>query len=149
MQGYVWWFVPGFVLLIAELTTGTFFLMVIAIAFACAGLADLLGAPFVVQLVVAAIIGFGGSVWLRNSRFGRAPAAGANALQQMDVGQRVRVEQWAENRTARAIYRGAQWDVELAPGEAAGSGEFEIREVRANRLIVARVPLSQSPPYAA
>lgn len=25
MQGYVWWFVPGFVLLIAELTTGTFF----------------------------------------------------------------------------------------------------------------------------
>lgn len=139
MQGYVWWFVLGFALLIAELMTGTFYLMVIAIAFACAGLADLLGAPFVVQLVVAAIIGFGGALWLRSSRFGKAPAPGSNPLQQMDVGQRVRIETWAENRTARTSYRGAQWDVELAPGEPPGSGEFEIREVRANRLIVARV----------
>lgn len=142
MQGYVWWFVLGFALLIAELVTGTFYLMVIAIAFACAAVADLLGASFVVQLVVAAVTGFGGSLWLRRSRFGRAPAAGANPMQQMDVGQRLRIETWADNRTARASYRGAQWDVELAPGEAAGSGEFEIREVRANRLIVARAPQS-------
>lgn len=137
MAGYVWWFVLGFALLIAELMTGTFYLMVIAIAFACAGLADLLGAPFVMQLVVAAIIGFGGSIWLRNSRFGK-PATGADPTQQMDVGQRLRIEQWAENGTARASYRGAMWDVELAPGEVVGTGDFEIREVRANRLIVAR-----------
>jgi membrane protein implicated in regulation of membrane protease activity len=138
MQGYVWWFVLGFALLIAELMTGTFYLMVIAIAFACAGIADLLGAPFVVQLLVAAIIGFGGSIWLRNSRFGKPMASGTDPMQQMDVGQRLRIEQWADNGTARANYRGAMWDVELAPGESKASGDYEIREVRGNRLIVAR-----------
>jgi len=49
----------------------------------------------------------------------------------------LRVDQWAPNRTARANYRGATWDVELAPGEEAASGEFVIREINANRLIVA------------
>jgi len=47
------------------------------------------------------------------------------------------VDQWAPNRTARANYRGVTWDVELAPGEEAASGEFVIREINANRLIVA------------
>ncbi len=55
----------------------------------------------------------------------------------MDVGQTLQVDQWAQNRTARANYRGATWDVELAPGEVAASGEFVIREINANRLIVA------------
>ena len=35
------------------------------------------------------------------------------------------------------MYRGAQWDVELAPGSAAAAGEFKIVEVRGSRLIVA------------
>jgi membrane protein implicated in regulation of membrane protease activity len=55
----------------------------------------------------------------------------------MDVGQVVRVDQWSEARTARASYRGALWDVELAPGEEAAPGDFVIREIQGNRLIVA------------
>jgi hypothetical protein len=37
---------------------------------------------------------------------------------------------------ARVMYRGAMWDVELAPGQAAAPGVFTIREVRGSRLIV-------------
>ncbi len=53
---------------------------------------------------------------------------------------RLRVENWTATRTARASYRGAVWDVELAPGEQPTSGEFVIREIQANRLIVAAKP---------
>jgi hypothetical protein len=35
------------------------------------------------------------------------------------------------------MYRGALWDVELAPGVTATPGQFVIREVRGSRLIVA------------
>jgi membrane protein implicated in regulation of membrane protease activity len=141
MNGYVWWFVIGFGLLVAELLTGTFYLLVIATALGIAGLAALAGASFPVQLVVAAAIGLGGSLWLRASRFGkRSNRPGDDPVQNMDVGQSLRVEQWTAARTARASYRGAIWDVELAPGEAPVPGEFVIREIAASRLIVAAKP---------
>ena len=38
--------------------------------------------------------------------------------------------------TTRVKYRGALWDVELAPGEVADGGQFLIQEIRNNRLIV-------------
>ncbi len=135
MAGYVWWFVLGFGLLVAELLTGTFYLLVIALACGTAGVAALLGAPFAAQVLVAAIIGFAGSLWLRKSRAGR-PAA-SDPLQNMDVGQVLRIDHWAGNGTARASYRGALWDVQLAPGEQAVAGDYVIRDIQANRLIVA------------
>jgi membrane protein implicated in regulation of membrane protease activity len=142
MQAYVWWFVLGFGLLVAELMTGTFYLLVIALALACAGVTAFFGAPLELQLVVAAAIGLGGSLWLRRSRFGRRHDRGADRVQNMDIGQIVRVEHWSANRTARAAYRGAQWDVELAPGEAMQAGDFVIRDIQANRLIVAARPVN-------
>lgn len=39
MDDYVVWFVIGFGLVIAELLTGTFYLLVIAVAFGAAGVA--------------------------------------------------------------------------------------------------------------
>jgi membrane protein implicated in regulation of membrane protease activity len=138
MSGYVAWFVLAFGLLIAELVTGTFYLLILSIALAGAGVAHLLGAGLAVQLLVAAAIGFGGSLWLRRSRSSRSSRREpADSLQHMDVGQVVRVDQWSEARTARASYRGALWDVELAPGEQAAPGDFVIREIQGNRLIVA------------
>ena len=139
MVDYVVWFVIGFGLVIAELLTGTFYLLVIAIAFGAAGVAALLGASVVLQLATAAAFSLGGTLWLRQSKFGRRlrDRVISDHVQNMDVGQTLRVDQWAPNRTARANYRGATWDVELAPGEEAASGEFVIREINANRLIVA------------
>ena len=142
MDDYVVWFVLGFGLVIAELLTGTFYLLVIAVAFGAAGVAALLGMGVVVQLATAAAFSLGGTLWLRQSRFGRRlrDRAISDHVQNMDVGQTVRVDQWAPNRTARANYRGATWDVELAPGEEAAGGEFVIRAINANRLIVAAKP---------
>lgn len=138
MGDWVWWFVLAFVLVVAELLTGTFYLMVIAIALAAAGVASLLGAPMVLQLVIAVVVGFGGALLLRRMRFGKLQNNEAEPLQNMDVGQTLHVQRWTGDRTARASYRGAQWDIELAPGEDPQSGEFVIQAIHANRLVVAR-----------
>jgi membrane protein implicated in regulation of membrane protease activity len=141
MSSTVIWFVVAFGLLVLELLSGTFYLLVIALALAAAGLASWSGAPVALQLVVAAAIAVGGSIWLRRTRFGkRLHERGDDRVQNMDVGQSLRVEHWTAARTARASYRGATWDVELAPGEQPASGEFVIREIQANRLIVAAKP---------
>jgi membrane protein implicated in regulation of membrane protease activity len=143
MDNYVGWFVIGFGLVLAELLTGTFYLLVIAVAFGAAGVVALLGAPMVAQLGTAAAVSLGGTLWLRSSRFGHRlhDRATSDHVQNMDIGQTLRVDHWSPNRTARASYRGATWDVELVPGEAPVSGEFVIREIQANRLIVAAKPL--------
>ena len=137
MSAYVLWFVVGFVLLAAELLTGTFYLLVLAVAAAAAGLTALAGGSFALQLVVAATIALAGSFWLRRRRGGRGTAPADNPVQHLDVGQTLRIEHWSVGRTARATYRGAQWDVDLAPGEDAAPGEFVIREIQGSRLVVA------------
>ena len=137
MSDWIWWMVLAFGLLIVELLTGTFYLLVIAVAIAAGGLTNLAGAPFELQLVVAAAIGLVGSLWLRRSRFGRL-GDDPGTLQSFDIGQVVRIDSWGAGNTARAQYRGAEWDVVLAPGEAAAAGEFVIRSVQGSRLVVAR-----------
>jgi membrane protein implicated in regulation of membrane protease activity len=138
MGDWVWWFVLAFVLVVAELLTGTFYLLMIAIALAGAGAASLAGASLTVSLLIAAILGFSGALLLRRVRLSRGQNEQAEPLQNMDVGQTVKVDGWTGSRTARASYRGAQWDVELAPGEDAQPGEFVIQSIQANRLVVAR-----------
>ena len=136
MSAYVTWFVIGFALLVAELLTGTFYLLVLAIAAGVAGVAALAGASLPLQLVVAAAIGMAGSLWLRRTRAGK-PSPAADAMQNLDVGQPVRIDHWSAARTARTTYRGAQWDVELAAGEEPLPGDYVIREIHGSRLIVA------------
>jgi len=137
MSAWIWWMVLAFGLLILELLSGTFYLLVIAVAMAAGGLANLAGAPFELQLVVAAAIGLAGSLWLRRSRFGRLGDE-PGTLQSFDIGQVVRIDKWSDARTARALYRGAEWDVLLAPGETAAPGDYLIRSVQGSRLVVAR-----------
>ena len=147
MGDWVWWFVLAFVLLVAELLSCTFYLLMIAVALAGAGAASLAGAALTVQLMVAALLGFAGAMFLRRLRVGRRYGDKAEPLQNMDVGQSVTVAGWTNARTARASYRGAQWDIELAPGEEEPEpGEFVIQSIHANRLIVARRRAHQRQP---
>ncbi len=59
MDSHIIWFVVAFGLLVAELLTGTFYLLVIALALGVAGVAAWLGAPVALQFVLAAAIGLG------------------------------------------------------------------------------------------
>jgi membrane protein implicated in regulation of membrane protease activity len=137
MTDWMSWLVAAGVLVIAELFTGTFYLLMIAVGLGAGALAALGGASGPVQTLVAAAVGLVATAVLHRSRFGRParsePTRDRNV--NLDIGQRVAVKAWQDGR-ARVMYRGALWDVELGPGAQPEAGDFRIVEVLGNRLIV-------------
>jgi membrane protein implicated in regulation of membrane protease activity len=131
------WLVMAGVLVVFELLTGTFYVLMIAIGMAFGALAAVLGWSLPVQVLIAAVVGVISTGVLHRSRFGRPVRqdAARDPNVNIDIGQEVRVETWSNGR-ARTAYRGAQWDIELAPGAVAEAGNFKIVEVRGNRLVV-------------
>jgi membrane protein implicated in regulation of membrane protease activity len=139
MSEWIYWLVMAGVVVIFELLTGTFYLLMIAIGLACGAVAAWMGVSQPTQMAVAAVVSVVATLVLRNSRFGKFQKSDAarDPNVNIDIGQPVDVDQWHDGR-ARVMYRGAQWDVELAAGEAPHPGRHVIREVRGNRLIVSR-----------
>jgi membrane protein implicated in regulation of membrane protease activity len=109
------WAILGLALVIVELMSGTFYLLVLGIAAFGAGLAAWLGQPFPVQAVVAAVIAvlgcYGVHVYHAKNSTRQMP--------QVDAGQPASFENWLDPgaRRARVRYRGASWDA-LVDGEA-------------------------------
>lgn len=138
MNDWVNWIIGAGILLIAEMFTGTFYLLMIAIGLAFGALAALLGASGPVQTLIAAAVGLVATSLLHRSRFGRPARISANRDHNvnLDIGERVTVAAWQDGR-ARVMYRGAPWDVELGPGALPEPGEFRIVEIQGSRLIVA------------
>jgi membrane protein implicated in regulation of membrane protease activity len=138
---WFWWIATG-VLIVAELLTGTFYLLMIALGFIAGGLMRVFGAGVDAQLAVAAGVALAAVVALRRSRFGRRAQrrdASRNPDVNLDIGTTLTIDAW-QDRHARAQYRGAEWDVELAPGEREDARLYEIAAVRGNCLIVAAKP---------
>lgn len=140
LTGWFWWIGAG-VLIVLELMSGTFYLLMIALGFVAAALARLAGAPLPVQLAVAAIVALIAVVLLRRSRFGRTQRADAatNPDVNLDIGATLTVPEWHERR-ARTQYRGAAWDVELAPGEPDDARVYRVTALRGSCLVVVASP---------
>ncbi len=138
MADWVMWLVAAGVLVALELFSGTFYLLMIAIGALAGALLAFLRVDLPGQMLAASLVGIVATVLLRRSRFARAGGSGNAARDpnvNLDIGQTVQVTHW-ENGAARVMYRGALWDVELAPGAASQAGIFTIREVRGSKLIV-------------
>jgi membrane protein implicated in regulation of membrane protease activity len=109
---YLWW-TAAIVLTVAEMATGTFYLLVIACAAALSGLLAWLGMGELAQLAAASISTVLGLVLIQlyKRRCARqAPKLGNN----LDIGQTVEVLVWVGNEgRARVDYRGTQWDARL------------------------------------
>jgi len=138
MQIQYWWWSLALALAILELLSGTFYLLVLALGCAAAGLAAAAGGPLWVQFLAAATVSLAGAAWIRRVRAGapKPAPAGRNPDVVADVGERVRVDAWDSAGRARIQYRGTQWNVELAAGQAPKPGDYTIREVSGNRLIL-------------
>jgi membrane protein implicated in regulation of membrane protease activity len=138
MDDWVNWGIGAGILVVAELFTGTFYLLMIAVGLGFGGLAALLGASGPVQTLTAAAVGLVATSVLHRSRFGRPAKGNPNRDHNvnLDIGERVTVAAWQDGR-ARVMYRGAPWDVELGPGALPEAGEFRIVEIQGSRLIVA------------
>lgn len=140
MADWIGWLASAGVLVILELFTGTFYLLMIAVGLAAGSLVALAGAGLPVQAIAAGAVGVIATGLLHRSRFGRgrldARAATRDRNVNLDIGERVTVPAW-DNGRARVMYRGALWDVELGQGATPHAGEFRIVEVLGSRLVVA------------
>ncbi|QYD67361.1 NfeD family protein [Paraburkholderia edwinii] len=140
LTGWFWWIGAG-VLIVLELMSGTFYLLMIALGFIAAALARLAGAQLPVQIAVAALVALVAVALLRRSRFGRnkRPEAAHNPDVNLDIGATLTVPEWHERR-ARTQYRGAAWDVELAPGEPEDARVYRVTALRGSCLVVVASP---------
>lgn len=138
MSDWMAWLAAAGVLVILELFTGTFYLLMIAVGLAVGGLAALAGAGLPLQAIVAGVVGVLATGLLHRSRFGRPVRSESSRDRNvnLDIGQRLTVDAW-EDGHARVRYRGALWDVELGQGATARPGDFRIVEVQGSRLVVA------------
>jgi len=136
-NGLIWWIAAG-ALIVTELFTGTFYLLMIALGLIAGGIAFMVGLALHLQVGLAALVALIAVVALRRSRFGswKRPDASRDAAVNLDIGAAVEVDEWRDGR-ARAMYRGAQWDVELAPGEPEGARWYRVTALDGSRLIVA------------
>ena len=136
----LWWILAG-VLVIAELLTGTFYLLMLALGSAAAAGAAHAGAAGSAQFVAAALVGGGATaLWhLKRARSPRSAPSASNADVNMDIGQTVNVQAWQADGRARVPYRGAAWTVRHAGPGAPSSGEHRIVAVHGNELDVVPV----------
>jgi membrane protein implicated in regulation of membrane protease activity len=133
----IWWILCGLAVA-AELVTGTFYLLMLALGLAAAALAANFGATLVWQTLLAAVVG-GGAVtaWhLLRGRRANGPPANANRDVNLDIGETVFVEAWLPDGTGSVHYRGARWTVVHRPGATLSTGPHRVAEVIGNRLMV-------------
>jgi membrane protein implicated in regulation of membrane protease activity len=140
-EATIWWLLAGGAV-VAELLTGTFFLLMISTAMVAGALAAHAGADAIAQLVLASVIG-GGSVvacyFVKKRRKAALPVDNNQAFN-LDIGETVMVDGWNPDGTATVRYRGANWTVIRRSGEAASVGAHQVAEVIGNRLRVEKIP---------
>lgn len=133
MEIYIYWFLLALILVGLEMVTGTFYLLVVAIAMAVGGVAALLGMGMVWQLLLSAVTGIVGTIMLRRWKSTQSSDTSNASL---DIGLPVKVIKWNEDGTARVFYRGAEWDAELESADTPHEGTLYIAEVRGSALVL-------------
>lgn len=141
MNAWMIWLAVAGLLVILELFSGTFYLLMIALGLVAGALAAVFNFGSELQMIVAAVVGTIATLALHKSRYGWRPGkdAARDPNINMDIGQSITVAQWQDlgngKSTSRAMYRGAMWDVELQH-VVPHAGVFIIQEIQGSRLIV-------------
>ena len=139
MEPYIAWAIVGLALVIAELFTGTFYLVMLGVAAFGASAAAWFGQGFPVQSIVAGLVAAAGAYAVHHYRV-------RNATQQMaplDAGQPANFENWVDRnaRLARVRYRGASWDARVLADHAPEPGSVVyIVSMQGNTLNVSLHP---------
>jgi len=106
------WLTAALLSMIAEFSSGTFYLLIISVALAAAGICSLLGGNEALCWIMASVAGSIGlgllSRWRRKRRPAMPPAA-----DDPDIGQTVRIISLQNAEQARVYYRGTEWQARL------------------------------------
>lgn len=109
---WIWWF-AAVIVVMAELATGTVYLLMLALGLVAGGVAALLTLGMSLQLLAAAVGTALGCAAVHRKKSLDPPKLQAqrNADVHIDLGNEVQVDAWAEDHTATVNYRGARWQV--------------------------------------
>ncbi|HET7549563.1 MAG TPA: NfeD family protein [Usitatibacter sp.] len=142
MELWLIWLIAGFVLAIAEMMTGTFYLLVIAVGAFVGAFVAWLGMNELAQAAIGVVTAIAGVVLVHHWHSRNRPGEQADNF--LDRGQPVVLEGWANetSRIARVKYRGASWDARLArPDERPLPGTtLYIEGQEGNTLVVGLAP---------
>lgn len=142
MESWLAWLVLGFVLVIIELVSGTFYLLVLGVGAFAAALTAHLGGNVLVQGVIGSVVALGGAFAVHHwhARH-RGKESSADFL---DRGQPTVLESWTDEATrlVRVKYRGSSWDARIvgAPARPAPGAVLYIEGQEGNTLLVGAVP---------
>jgi len=137
MDAYLLWAVTGIALIIIEMMTGTFYLLVLGLAALSAAAAAWFGGSFWVQAVLIAGVSVAGVLLVRRYR-GHSKKAQAMQGPGLDIGQAVTLDAWISepDGLARVKYRNAQWEAQVTGERVPGGTVFYIHAVDGNTLRV-------------
>jgi membrane protein implicated in regulation of membrane protease activity len=143
MDTATFWWIAAAALVIAELLTGTIYLLAVAAGGVAGALAAHAGLGLTAQIAIAAVVGTITTLaWhfskARQRRAHVAPAH-ANTDVNQDIGAQVMVNDWQADGTAQVSYRGAQWTVLASQGADRSNGQHRVKEVLGNRLVVEKI----------
>lgn len=133
MAPYIYWFLLAVGLVMLELATGTFYMLVLALALGIGGFAAMFGLSEPVQYSLSAIAGVLGTLILQHWRRGKVRAT---PVQSLDVGQAVQSIAWNKDGSARVVYRGTEWNAEPESADLPQEGTFYIKAMRGSTLIL-------------
>ena len=139
MSGPTFWWVAAGVAVAAELATGTFYLLMVALGLVSAAVAAHLGLASGTQMITAAVVAGGATAlwhWKRSKEPLAAPVE-QNRDVNLDIGERVNVPAWGADRTARVQYRGSTWTARLHPDAPIAPGEHRVIAVEGSSLVLA------------
>ncbi|WP_159875872.1 MULTISPECIES: NfeD family protein [Aquitalea] len=119
------WLIAALLALVTEFMTGTFYLLMLALALAVGGVASLLGADEATSWWLASLSGIAGVTGVARWRSRRAAGNGDTARNDNDpdIGQPVRIIALQDEGMARVHYRGTEWQARLA-----GHGPWHVGE---------------------
>jgi len=135
LDPYLVWILTAITLVIVELLTGTFFLLVLGIAAAGGAALAYAGLTFWAQTAAATVIAILGVVMVQRYRSRVKSSGSINAI---DVGHRVTLDSWVNESEgiARVQYRGTLWDAKVI-GERGAGTTFYIRGLDGSILHIA------------
>ncbi|WP_047236290.1 NfeD family protein [Chromobacterium subtsugae] len=122
-QAITFWFACALIALIAEFMSGTFYLLMIALAMGAGGLAAWLGLAEFTQWLIASACGAAGVLLIRQRK--RRRPSPPPPRDDPDWGQQVSIRSLTSPGHARVFYRGAEWDAQLLDaGQNAGDAGY-------------------------
>ncbi len=131
------WLIVAGVLVMAELLTGTFYLLMLSLGATAAALTAYADGTLTWQIVTAAIVGGGAAVLWHLKKPLSNDAQDSNV--HLDIGETVTVDAWDAQGHTQVKHRGAQWAAVCAANATPELGLHRIREMQGNRLVLEKI----------